>query len=335
MTCLEIISEAAPGHAGRTNEDEWLYLRHPQVAGLTFMAVIDGVGGSENEGSLGSPTPGSFAAAVVKQSLLAKLLSDPWVPLGEALLEANQTLRRELDAAMEGAVEGQMRQLADAREIRLVLPACVVTLVRVAHLKGCPVLEYAHAGDTCLIVGLTSGEIRVPTPDQMGGFDAEVLGRAIDLQCQRGTRRLCLREVLELPEVRRADRRNRMHHNYVDENGLTVAGSGCGVLNGLPELEAYLRVGMIPLDEVDFLMLVSDGLLWPASKSELTASVLPGDLANYATPIHGRTAQIGNRKGLRALLDELRVLEREDQCLDEYPRIKQHDDATGILLRLN
>ena len=167
-----------------------------------------------------------------------------------------------------------------------------------------------------------SGEVISHTTDQMGPYDEHALELAVQLQQSRGIPHLA--EAVRLPEVCQLNRENGLRHNYVDEQGRTQPGAGCGVIDGLPELVDYLEVGTIPVDpdQTAGFCLLSDGLQLLAPLAETPAEMA----ARWR-----RSGAILRNRGLRGLYETIDRMAATDEHFDQYPRFKFLDDATGIL----
>jgi hypothetical protein len=334
---IEVLSVPAP-LPNRINEDAWLALQTTEPPGYVIVAVIDGAGGRLTLPPLQARldrerrglSPAAFAATWVQNSLVAQFNSDPGRSLPEALLTANETLRAMIaDTIGDFSAENILAMAglpadSDPRRMRLALPACVVTLIRLdcTHQQ----LEFAHAGDTCLLEVRRSGEAISHATDQMGPYDENALKLAAQLQQARGIRHLA--EAVWLFEVQQLNLENGLRHNYVDEQGRTWPGAGCGVINGLPELADYLEVGTIPVDpdQTAGFCLLSDGLQLLAPLSETSAEI--------ATRWR-QTGVIVRHRGLRGLYNTIHQMADADEHFDQYPRFKSLDDATGVYLQFS
>jgi len=212
----------------------------------------------------------------------------------------------------------------DPRWMRLALPACVVTLVRLDYTNRR--LEYAHAGDTSLLEVRRNGEVVRHTTDQMGPYDREALRLAVTLRREKNLPHLA--NAVRLPEVRQLNKENGLRHNYVDEQGRTHPGQGCGVIDGLAGLNDYLEYGTFAVDpeQTEGFCLLSDGLELLAPLEETPAET--------KTRLR-ETGAILSRHGVRGLFETVEKMIRTDLHFDQYPRMKAQDDATGIYLRIS
>ncbi|MFQ5577950.1 MAG: protein phosphatase 2C domain-containing protein [Anaerolineae bacterium] len=333
---LHILSVPAP-EAQRINEDAWLALEAAGPPGVIIAAVIDGAGARltlpplqaylrQNHHGL---TAAAFAASFVRDTLLSRLAADPAQPLKTALLAANAGLRRAVAAAVGNLSPARVLQLAgeppggDLRRARLALPAAVVTLARLN--RTAQSLEFAHAGDTALLEIRRDGETIRHTADQMGRYDRATLQLAARLQHTHALPHFA--GAVRLADVCRFNIENGLRHNYVDQQGRPRPGEGCGVINGLPELEAYIQTGTIPLDprRTAAVCLHTDGLELPAP--------LPETPAQSQARLR-QTGALLTEGGPGRLFEAVHSMLAADAHFDQYPRLKPQDDATGIYLPL-
>jgi hypothetical protein len=104
------------------------------------------------------------------------------------------------------------------------------------------------------------------------------------------------------------------------------------VINGQPELRYFVQHETIELAGVAYVCVMTDGLEWPASADEVFSED-PDEVRSLREDRRAfMAAEIGNR-GLAGYLAVLREVEERDGDHENYPRMKTHDDATGILLR--
>jgi cellobiose-specific phosphotransferase system component IIA len=332
---IEVLSRAAPVE-GRVNEDAWLILELPAYPGFVVMTVIDGASMrvplpplmrnlQEHYPGL---TPAAYAAHCLRASLIDQLAREPACSLSAALLTANETLRQTVAQAVGSFDAAEILAVVDAhlgddwRNVRLVLPACVVTLARLdlAHRQ----LEYAHLGDTSLVEIRRNGETVRHTTDQMGPFDSLMLQAAAAIQQNQSLPHF--QNAVRLPEIRKLDIQNGLRHNYVNSQGRTDQREGCGVINGLPEAADYIEMGTVAVDPEQTLgfFLLSDGL-------ELL-SVLQESVGQREQRLCN-AANIVQQSGLRGLYAAVSKMAQADPYYDQYPRGKLQDDATGIYLQ--
>jgi serine/threonine protein phosphatase PrpC len=324
-----ILNEAMPG---RPNEDTCGAYSDGEI--VTFF-VADGAGQRIKTTKtqalferFGAGTSAArFAALVVRAVFEQSMRADP----ADVLLDANATLRDWMGTVYGELSAEAMRdhepQLApyideDPRLFRMALACCVATAARIDLRTR--MLDYAHAGDTALLLFHDDGRVSSPTSDQMGAHDAAALKLAQRIQAECGAAHLA--DVLDDARVREANWRSGLYHNYVDANGQPDPGVGAGILNGLPQLEAYMQRETLPLDGVRGVLVCSDGFLWPAPLDETAEA----GSARYVL----MRDQI-QRGGLTGCYAALRAVERADSGRDVYPRFKIHDDCTAVYVQVS
>lgn|GEM_PF-1137673 len=340
---LEIVCDGVPG---RLNEDAWLVMQSGHLGERVLIAAIDGATTRLTPPLLQrylntlpqKLTPAAYAARVVRDSLARLIAEGTITDLRALLLEANAALGRALIerfGALElermGFPEEIYNTLShDPRLVRLALPACVVTLAEYDPVSND--LRWAHAGDTALIVLYEDGRFEIPTAANLVEFDSALSRTALKLRSEHPD--LPFRALTEQPEVRKLNLNNGLRHNYVDKHGLPQPGQGVGVLDGLPELRYFVQTGTLSLDRAVFAGVLTDGLLWPPSADEVFAA----DEDTAAALAQERRAFMAEQirtRGLAGYLTLLRQAERDDPDHELYPRMKTHDDATGVLLRFD
>jgi len=325
---IATLSEAMPG---RPNEDTCGAYSDGEM--ISFF-VADGAGQRMKTTQtaalferFGSGTSAArFAALVMRSVFEQSLRDDP----ADVLLDANATLHDwmctvygELTAE---ALHDHEPQLApyideDPRLFRMALACCVATAVRI-DLRTRR-MDYAHAGDTALYLFHDDGRVTNPTGDQMGDHDAQALKLAQHIQAQRGAAHLA--DVLDDQRVLEANWRNGLYHNYVDVHGHTDQSVGVGIINGLPQLEAYMQRDTLELDGICGVLVCSDGFPLPGPLDE------PDEAKAARYQLMRERIQ---RDGLTGYYEALRTIEREDSGRDAYPRFKIHDDCTAVYVEL-
>jgi hypothetical protein len=280
-------------------------------------------------------TPAAYAARFVRDALVKHITIGDYVDLRALMLAANADLGAVLTDvfgdltldAMQFPEEVYNTLKHDPRLVRLGLPVCVATLAEYDPVDH--VLRYAHAGDTSLLVAYKDGRAQVPTARETA-FDSPLLAKIGQLRAQHPD--LSIREIVHLPDLRHLNLHNGLHHNYVDEHGLPQPSQGTGALNGQRELRYFVKTGELSLDGVAFVGVMTDGMEWPISAEEAFAA----DAAAAAERRDQRYAHMAEQITLRGLGDYLKLLrktEAADADHDQFPRMKTHDDAAGVLLR--
>lgn len=340
---LEVVCDGAPG---RLNEDAWLVMQSGHLGERVLIAAIDGATTRLTPPLLQrylntlpqKLTPAAYAARVVRDALARLIAEGIFTDLRALLLEANADLGRALIERFGGLELERMgfpdeiydTLSHDPRLVRLALPACVVTLAE--YDPATNDLRWAHAGDSALLAVYEDGRVEMPTAAHTVEFDSALSRAALKLRNEYPD--LPFRALAEQPEVRKLNLNNGLRHNYVDKHGLPQPGQGVGVLDGLPELRYFVQTGTLSLDWALFAGVLSDGLLWPASADEVFAA----DQETAADLMHERRAFMAEQiraRGLAGYLALLRQAERDDADHESYPRLKTHDDATGVLLRFD
>lgn len=249
------------------------------------------------------------------QAIWSLLESRP-EPLLHALGDMPKALAARIEAAYQAAL-GDLDAL-DTRYLRLVLPACVLTVASVDLASGS--VEFAHLGDTVLLrVG--PGSVSRVTQDQMGRFDDLALAVARAMVAQSKADSIAVAD--SLLDVKRRDILNGVRHNYVDEDGSVVAQDGCGVINGQKEMTAFIQSGSFVPDAGEVIALLSDGMALPLRVPEVEGVVPEGLVADW--------------RGALERLDPSRLVASLDAILDldqnaaAFPRLKDRDDATAVI----
>jgi hypothetical protein len=334
VAVMEVFSQPSPVR-NRVNEDAWVFIESPGYPDLLSFAVIDGAGVRKSLPEIGEKvrrqfpnlTPAAFASHLLKRSLEQQLRDNPAHPLRTVLLQANDLLRAEITQIVGTFDARQIVQklgapfASDPRNVRLVLPTCVVTLARLdlTHAR----LEFAHLGDTGLFEMFYDGDVVRHTRDQMRPFDLQALISVLTLQQSRQIEHF--ENAVSSPEGREFIIQSGLRLNYVDDFGNTDPQQGCGAMNGLPQMEDYIETGTVELDgsRTAGLFLLSDGL-------ELLSPLHEDPVQQHQR--YRKIGQLVRQFGLRGLYNEMAQMTAADAHLDTYPRTKLQDDATGIYL---
>ncbi len=271
--------------------------------------------------------PGRYASHLARE-ITARMADKPHVTPREMALMANTSLRQQLErvyvrltAEAVLAVEPTLTPLRqDPRFIRWILPVCCYTVVTIDLVSGA--VHYAHAGDTAIFACYRDGHTEQVTPDQMAQHDHKVRARIRDLMQTVDIRsRDDLAPYRE--ELQAIDQYNGIYHNYEDEHGAPDLTVGVGVINGLPQLEHYLVEGALDADDLQGLIVASDGMFWPSPLDET-----PEARAD-------RINRMGHHilaHGLRSYVQALRAEEAADSDGRRYQMFGSHDDATAAVV---
>ncbi len=317
-----------------TTEDSFFVFQHGAVL---YLMVADGAPQRlETTESLkpllstyGAETkPGRYAALLARDVCARLAAAQPTMALRDMVLEANRELASRLKDIYGAITAEAVRQLEpslsvlseDPRYVRWILPVACLTLARIDLRTGR--LAYAHCGDTALFALYRNGRTVQVTPDQMVQHDDKVRSVIARIVEQTGIRDFDLLQP-HLAEAWRLNQYNGIFHNYVDERGRTDLTLGCGVINGLPELEAYLITGELDVHEVEAVVVCSDGCFWPNPLGEQP------DHTDLRIQMMGAMLRSG---GLRAYIKALRREEASDADGAKYLRFGTHDDATALMV---
>jgi serine/threonine protein phosphatase PrpC len=158
--------------------------------------------------------------------------------------------------------------------------------------------EFCQIGDCLIMVVRKDGTFTLLTPDT--AHDRETLSLWKNSQAPAG---MTIHELLA-EQIRTI--RNHMNIFY-------------GVLNGEPEAGRFIRHGRESLDDVQAVLLFSDGLFLPKED--------PHQLDNWSLFVDLYLAG-----GLPAIHEKVRSLESLDPGCRLYPRFKTHDDIAAIAI---
>jgi len=329
---ISLLCEPAP-IAGRVNEDACFVYSD---ADTVTAAVIDGATQRIGVPSLYAPpgrepdaqkiTGARFAAQLSQHTMYQNVHCDP----ADMILAANTALRKRLELASVITAEA-LAQLApqhapllneDPRMIRLMLPVCVATVVKIEMANH--EASFAHVGDTALFVFHKDGRVSQLAEDQMGQHDDAAIEAALALKAELNAPHLS--DVVGHERVVRINKRNGLYHNYVDASGAPDTTLGVGVINGLPEIQAYIQTGTIDLSAVEGLLVCSDGFPLPAPWD---------DTLEQAEKRAHTMRDVLFTEGIEAYVSHLRTVQERDHGLDQYPRFKPHDDTAGVFVVLD
>jgi hypothetical protein len=370
MTLISLHAVSEPGSPSQVNQDGWAAVENPIPPGWILAAVIDG---ASIRGTLPSLVaylsgqehvlePAVWATSIVRCALYHTFtIHTPSSP-SDAILAANRALRSAAEAVPSmaqvyrlleretieplpdalnrcpGPLMAELQQVftslfpkdqwrvLDTRYLRLMLPACVTTVVRLNVPTGD--FDFAHAGDTALMQVDTTGHVHLLSQDQMKEFDNNALQLALDAVQQEDNQINTVAEAVQaIPAVKTTNALNGLRHNYVDENGHTHPEKGCGVIDGLEVLSDYVQTGRGILSPGHRLYLMSDGMTLPLSQSR---SPVPAPVRDSIEEWK-RALQGGN---LMDLLKSTRHITSIDTSYNVFPRLKQQDDATALVITI-
>jgi serine/threonine protein phosphatase PrpC len=184
-------------------------------------------------------------------------------------------------------------------------------------------LDYISYGDCMLILQYADYSIRIVTYDHLDVLDSKSIQRLHQmLEKEEATRKL---ELNKLPEeqielIYKKNRSNLTPLLQENRNKLNTK-EGYGIIDGSKESLEFMEYGSIPLINVQKILLLSDGLKMHNHRND-TTNKNGWELS----------ANIAFRHGIKELFNQIMKIEVSDPACVEYPRLKQHDDKTGILI---
>ena len=285
---------------GEVNEDAVVVNKAEDI-----FAAIDGATG------LGGLS-GAIAANIIKESLEQK--SD--LSLLERVIEGNAKLHQ--------AVEQQYKDITFEEIPKYKRSSCGISAIHIHRdLKGNPTfLEYVSAGDCMLFLQFSDDSIRQVTYDHLDHLDLTAISKI-----EAKWRKLEETEPIETLSPEKIKQKQTEFRQEEEEllrsnrNKLNTY-EGYGIIDGDEDAEKFLESGKIPLIAVKQILLLSDGLKIHDHR----------DHPSQNTWIQSADKAFAN--GLETLEQEIIETETADQACIYYPRLKQHDDKSGILLTL-
>ena len=281
-TCSVVSIQGSSPH----NED--IYVCDEQHG---LYAVVDGATALSPYRGLGGESSGFLAARLVADVLMRneRQGANSSLPLDALLRQANDELGRTmLSAAIDVSCPLQL------------WGACVVA-VRL-HFDY---LEVAQIGDAVLALVNTDGNVTLATPNQLAG-----VSRITRARCHEANERKFSSAGERLAFIRQGLLANRQLANIPN---------GYGVLNGQKAAENFIVSQRIPLQNVQAMLLMTDGLAFPGAKNEDELGVV--EAVSHV-----------QRMGLVDYARWLVEQEQADSACLRFPRAKVSDDKTGIWL---
>lgn len=332
LASIASVSQGTPD-ATRLNEDTCYF---SGTGDELYLLVADGASVRASTAALtrflaeraGADTAASYAARLTRATVARRIGSGNHPSPDALLLAANTALRATVEEIFGGITGDAFRVSApdlrllddDPRLLRLALPVCVATAVRID--LDAATLSFAQAGDTALFIRHESGAVSCVA----GGNRArERTALGIARAKQQAVPGSHVADFLQDAETLERNRYNGIYHNYVDANGHIDRSVGVGVINGLPQLAEYIEQGSLDLDDVRGVLVCSDGFIWPSPWDETPSG---------AEARVQRMGQVLADEGVEGYVRRLRAVERADVQLDSCPRFKVHDDATAIYVEL-
>lgn len=173
-------------------------------------------------------------------------------------------------------------------------------------------VEVVQVGDTAVLLVWDDGHVGLACPVDTPKEDVEAIRLAQEIA---GQRKIPLKEALKDKSIGDLFIRSRSNENSPD-------GTGTGALNGRKSMENYISRGVWPLENLKMIIMLTDGLFLPQKDS-----LVPSDWEEVAWVVE--------RFGLEGLYDRINGLKSSDPDLSMFPRAKQYDDATGVVIKLD
>lgn len=272
-----------------------------------IFAVIDGATG------LGG-LPGSLASGLIKKALEKEAFS----PLRDKIIEGNTDLRETTESSNK---EQHLLEQIPKHE----RSSCGLAAIQIHKNEDgtAASMDWASAGDCMLFLQFKDQSIRQVTFDHIDRLDNE----AIMLMQKEWDNYLNGISTIEDVSIEELKRKHQLFRKNVQEllqanrNKLNTP-EGYGIIDGSHEAADFLEYGHIPLIAVNKILLLSDGLKLHSRRGS-------DQEETWLT-----TAKMAFEKGLDELEKYILQLEESDPACLFYPRLKQHDDKSGILIEL-
>lgn len=287
----------------QTNEDAIVVNNSQDI-----YAVIDGATG------LGGLS-GSIAANIVKRNL-----DNPSsLSLLDRVLEGNNELRKEVELT-SGEDKVKIDDIPKFKR-----SSCGLVAIKFhRNESGQPVLlEYVSAGDCMLFIQFRDSLIRQVTYDHLDRLDQIAISY---IQTKWEIELQNIEDIYTLPVEQLKEKqiqfRNEVQEQLQTNRNKLNTFEGYGIVDGDYNVEQFLEYGKIPFIDIEKVLLLSDGLKLHthrnAKKPETWLS----------------TAKYAFEHGLEQLEKHINEIEESDPVCVNYPRLKQHDDKSGIVINL-
>lgn len=278
------------------NEEEGIY------------AVIDGATG------LGGLS-GSMASKIIAQGLMegnGELL--------ERVKNGNERLGKEAAFSYESLDAKSINEIP-----KLHRSTCGLAAIELMRDSGQNLMrmKYAAAADCIIFLLYHNGQIRQINYDYMDSLD----GQGIQFEKEQWNALLTKSENpnhwsdLKINQVKNSIHEKTKPILMKNRQKLNTA-DGYGIIDGSEEALIYLETGTIPLVNVQKILLLTDGMKIHSRRDE--------SIENEWI----YSAELAFQFGLNYLLESILEMENNDPACYLYPRFKQHDDKTGILLTI-
>jgi hypothetical protein len=297
---IEIISRIG---SRAVNEDTYVINKEQGI-----FAVIDGATGLDG-------LSGSIASGIIR-----KALQEEEGGLLERVLKGNATLA---EKAVEAIHDPKVNSIQDIEKQQR--SCCAMAAIELSTSSRHDVIKmnYVTAADCLLFVQYKNGHIHQVNYDDIDHFDQ----KGLDLAMEQWKNHVIEDENPNDWESLKITQTMKGIREIVDpillQNRKSLNTSeGYGIIDGSPEVGDFLATGTIPLVNVQKILLLTDGLKIHSHRHEKIENEW----------LH--TAKLAFEHGLDYLEKEILDIEENDPACYEYPRFKQHDDKTGILIHL-
>lgn len=158
-------------------------------------------------------------------------------------------------------------------------------------------LNWIQIGDSLVLIVYKDGSYKIPVKDFDHDFETLTMWKNISSKTDKSIMEELEKQIIKV--------RKRMNIDY-------------GVLNGEKEFFSFLKSGTEDLENIESILLFTDGLFIP--------SETPGE-NNF-----DKMVELFNEGGLENIRDYVRNIEKKDPCCRKYPRFKTHDDIGAVCL---
>lgn len=295
---VNAISEKQPESGERKNEDAYVVYEDDNVL---VAAVLDGatslsaITGVGNLNEQGGLFAAQTGARGIEENATDAKSAD------ELLIKANERIANELLARGEKAEEKSALELSNSQAV----------VVRID--KRNKTASISLLGDAACLIKHKDGTVELALPLDITPEDNEALQLVLDASRKDGV------SVAEI--VKSEKHRKRVNSILIKgRERCNSADGGVGVLDGRSSAAAHIRSIELPMADVSEIILLTDGLFLPSEKI--------GDKPDWE-----KTMEILDKEGIDGLYKKVLDIKNSDPSFNKYPRLKKHDDATGILIK--
>lgn len=172
-------------------------------------------------------------------------------------------------------------------------------------------IEIAQLGDAICLLILKDGTTKLAFQSPSITEDIEAIRLALKISKDKN---ISLKEAFLNKEIANCMVRGRSKEN-------DKSGKGYGAINGKSSASNYLMSRIEQLDEIKTVIIMSDGMI-PPQKNFLDQ------------PDWESVSRLIEEKGSKGLYDYTSKLQLSDPNLIKYPRFKNHDDATCVVINI-